>query len=183
MNDLRKSDFICGICNKILKEPIHLPCFCTICNEHLSDNTVKDGLIKCEPCGDDFVVKDIKIKENKLSKKVLAAENHLTNQEKAAKKEIHEQINKFQKLFEQLKNDTKNFEINCHEHFAEIQRQIDLQREELKATIDEIAMELINQTKETEDIYRQKQKEIQNIREFDIEMEKQDVENHFRKVD
>jgi hypothetical protein len=52
-------------------------------------------------------------------------------------------------------NDAKNFDVNCHEHFAEI-KQIDLQREELKAKIDEIAMEMINKTKETEEIYRQR---------------------------
>ena len=42
---------------------------------------------------------------------------------------------------------------------------------------------MINKTKETEEIYRKKQKEFQSIREFDIEMEKQDLEDHFRKVD
>ena len=37
----------------------------------MSDNSVKDGLIKCEPCGDEFIVKDIPIKENKRLKNVL----------------------------------------------------------------------------------------------------------------
>jgi DNA-directed RNA polymerase subunit M/transcription elongation factor TFIIS len=86
MRSLNKLDFMCQICKKILTDPIHLPCFCTICNEHLSDKSVKDGLIKCEPCGDDFRVKDIKVKENKILKKVLAAERSFGNQEKEAKK-------------------------------------------------------------------------------------------------
>ena len=43
----------------------------------------------------------------------------------------------------------------CHEHFAEIKRQIDLQREELKVKIDDIAAEMMNKIKETEIIYRQ----------------------------
>ena len=69
MSSLKKSDFICRICHKILSDPINLPCHCVICSEHLSDSSVKDGLIKCEPCDDEFIVKDMKIKENTLLKK------------------------------------------------------------------------------------------------------------------
>ena len=106
MSDLKKAAFTCDICNKFLKDPIHLPCFCTICKHHLSDNSVKDGLIKCEPCGDEFIVKDITIKENKRLKNVLEAEDHLTNQEKETKKEIYDQIDQFQQIYEQFMNDS-----------------------------------------------------------------------------
>ena len=182
MSDLKKIAFTCGICNKILKDPIHLPCYCTICIEHFSDNSVKDGLIKCETCEDVFVVKGIIIKENKRLKKVLEAEHHLTNQEKEAKKEIHDQIEQFQQLYEQFMNNSTNFDMICHKHFAEIQRQIDLQREELKVKIDDLAAEMMNKIKETEKIYRQNFFDIQKIKIFDIDIERQDLENHFRDV-
>ncbi len=46
-----------------------------ICNENLSGNSVKDGWIKCEMCGNDLVVKNVKIKENNILKKLLIAKN------------------------------------------------------------------------------------------------------------
>jgi WD40 repeat protein len=182
MNTLNKSDVTCRICHMVLRDPIQLPCFCTICKEHISDNTVKDGLIKCDPCGDDFRVIDIKVKENTVLKKVLEAEHHLSNQEKEAKKEIHDKINQFHQLYDQFIDNSKNFDLICHEHFAEIQRLIDIQREELKAQIDEIALDMIKKTIETEQIYRNKFAEIQNIQEFDFEMERNSLENDFRSI-
>ena len=94
MSSFNKSGVTCEICKKILSDPINLPCHCVICKENLSDKSVKDGLIKCEPCGDEFIAKDVKIIENNLLKKLLANQDYLTYQEKEAKKEIHEQISK-----------------------------------------------------------------------------------------
>ena len=82
MNKLNKADFVCLICNKILNDPIDLPCDCgnsTICKKHLKDNSVKDGSIKCETCKEHFLVKDIKIKVNKFAKLFLDSEHHLSN--------------------------------------------------------------------------------------------------------
>jgi ribosomal protein L37AE/L43A len=73
---------------------------CTICHKHLKDGSVKNGLIKCETCKKEFLVKDIKIKENKFAKIVLDSEQHLSNEEKQVKSEIHDLLNKFQELNE-----------------------------------------------------------------------------------
>ena len=68
MSTFNQSDVTCQICKKILIYQIHLPYFCTICSIHLSDDSVKGGLIKCVSCGDEFPVKDIKIREKKILK-------------------------------------------------------------------------------------------------------------------
>ena len=49
-----------------------------------------------------------------------------------------------------LKYNHGNFELTVHERFVEIRRKIDTQREELKKKIDDIALEMIDQTKERE---------------------------------
>jgi hypothetical protein len=62
MDKRKKTDFQCFICNRILNSPIDLPCNCgncTICQKHLKDDSVKNGLIKCETCKKVFLVKDI----------------------------------------------------------------------------------------------------------------------------
>ena len=63
MEKLKKTDFACLICNKILNDHIQLPCYCTICHKHLKDGSVKDGQIKCATCKKDFMVKDMEIRD------------------------------------------------------------------------------------------------------------------------
>ena len=41
---------------------------------------------------------------------------------------------------------------------------------------------MINKAKETEEIYKQKFSKIQEIKVFDVEIERQDLEDHFRNV-
>ncbi len=132
MDNITKADFVCLICNNILKDPIHLPCYCTICHKHLTDGSVKNGLIKCEKCKKNFLVKDIEIIENNFAKIVLDAELHLSNCEKLMKRDIHVLFNKLQNLKDEF-SQNKEVELNCHEHFSELKRQIDVRREELKA--------------------------------------------------
>ncbi len=53
-------------------------------------------------------------------------------------------------LLKDFQSNQFNFEFNIHEHFVEMRRKIDYQREELKNKIDEIALNMIDQTKEKE---------------------------------
>ena len=88
-----KSEYQCQVCSKILKDPIHLPCHCTICNAHLTDGTAKDGHITCVECKDTFVVKDMDSKVNRWAKRILESEGHLSPEEKAAKSELQKLLN------------------------------------------------------------------------------------------
>ena len=182
MDKITKKELSCQICNKILKEPVHLPCHCTICQAHLTDDSVQDGLITCEPCGDEFVAKNIQIKANKLATLHLNAEHHLSDEEKMLKNDIDNLIAEFQQLYDQLKREKTQLGINCHEHFVEIRRQIDIHREELKEKIDQIALEMIEKTKEQEEVFKQKLNEAQCGNEFNVGNERERLEEEFRNL-
>ena len=183
MVNFRKSELQCQLCSKILKDPVNLPCQCTICHGHLKDGSVKDGLIKCEPCGDNFVVKDIHLKVNTLAKRILDAEGHLSPQEKNIKSKIQKLLNELQQLNDQIHQEQTAFEVNSYDHFAEIKRKLDLQREELKNKIDEIYLAMISQVEKHETFYKQKLDENRCFQEFNAEKETKNFEDEFRKVD
>ena len=94
MTNVSKSDLKCQLCSKILKDPVNLPCYCTICHAHLTDGSAKDGRITCVECKDTFVVKDIQLKVNKHAKFILDNEAHLSPEEKAAKSETQKLLNR-----------------------------------------------------------------------------------------
>ena len=178
-----KSEYQCQVCSKILKDPIHLPCHCTICHAHLTDGTAKDGRITCVECKDTFVVKDMDSKVNRWAKRILESEGHLSPEEKAAKSELQKLLNEFQQLYNKLQQEHAIFEVGSHDHFAEIKRQIDLQREELKEKIDEIYFDMISKVEQHEAFYKQKMNETRCFQEFNAEKETETFEEEFRKVD
>ena len=82
MEIVNKSDLICPICNKLLSEPIQLPCFCTICHAHLTDKYVKDGVITCVTCSEEFLVDRVRYKVNKLAKILLESDEDVAEKTK-----------------------------------------------------------------------------------------------------
>ena len=80
---------------------------------------------------------------NKFAKIVVNHEQHLSDEEKQVKSEILILLNKFHQLNEELLENRQEAEFNCHEHFSELKRQIDIHREQLKSKVDEIALEMI----------------------------------------
>ena len=57
-------------------------------------------------------------------------------------------------LNEQLKELKNIFDLDCHNHFQEIRRKIELQREELKNQIDKISLTMIDELKAIEESNR-----------------------------
>ena len=183
MSNVNKSALQCHLCSKILKDPVNLPCQCTICHNHLKDDSVKDGILTCVECGDKFVVKDMQLKVNKLAKRILDAENHLSPEEKDAKTEMQLLLNEFQQLYDKLQQEQTEFEVSSYDHFAEIKRKLDLQREELKQKIDEIYLTLISKVEKHEAFYKQKLDKTRCFKEFNAEKELENFEEEFRIVD
>ena len=101
----KKAELLCSICNKIVREPIYLPCHCTICDIHLTDTSVQNGLIPCVTCGDKFVVKSIEYKVNKLAKCILDKEEHLSSEEKIIKSAINSVFAQFTQLYDIFKQE------------------------------------------------------------------------------
>ena len=180
MVNFSKLDLLCQICNNVLKDPVNLPCQCTICHAHLK--TAKDGLISCETCGEEFVVRNIECKVNKLAKKALDAEDHLSPEEKELKRVINKMLLEFQQLRDQLNQEQNKFELKSHDHFAEIKNKIDIQREQLKDKIEVIYLAMIKQVEQHETFYKQKLEESRRIKEFDLISEKESLDDEFRKM-
>ena len=183
MLNLKKAELLCNICGNILKDPINLPCFCMICHKHLKDDTVKNGLIKCLPCNDEFLATNIKVKFNRLAKINLEAEDYLSPDEKQTKREINDLLAQFQELCSRFRKEQDNCELNSHKKFAEIKRCIDIQREELKVKIDEFALAMIKQIEDYEVTFKQKLTATRNFKDFKLEEEKESLEAEFRKLE
>jgi WD40 repeat protein len=136
----------CNLCEKFLKYPVSLPCGCCVCKEHF---LVKAKAIKCRKCNKKFSISGL-YKLNETANKILEENLHLTEIEKSTKKSLTKMIADLDKLIKEFKSIEPSFEINIHEYFIEIRRKIDLHREKLKEKIDEIAMTMIDLTKEKE---------------------------------
>ena len=175
----KKSDLACSICHMIIHDPIDFPCHCTICHKHLKDDSVKDGLITCVNCDEEFVVKDLKYKANRYVKTILDSEDYLSDEEKSIKRNLYTLTYQFEELYFQFKQEHSAFELNSHEHFAEIKRQLDIHREALKEKIDEIYMAMIKQAEENEQIFKRKL----NVNEFDADKERERLDETFRNVE
>ena len=155
-----KSNLTCSLCSKIFKTPIKLPCNDTICELHLSEpNVVEYEKIRCAKCDQEFKVGDIELVLNEDIQKLLENEEHLTKDEKKQKKSLEKSFEKFQILYEEFIQIRNSLETECHDKFQEIRRKIDLRREELKAKIDQISLEMIEKTKLFEAAYQESIKE------------------------
>ena len=179
----RKSELICNICKLILKDPVSLPCLHAICVEHLRDGTAKNGSIRCLKCEKDFDVPGSGFAANSALVNFLASESHLSNEEKTTKRAIQDLINQMEE-FQHIVITSKmpEIELSTFDHFTEIRRQIDMQREKLKAKIDEIALKLIAQVKERENAYKLKvQQTISPIIKLYIQQMSQTLSLEFRK--
>ena len=67
-----------------------------------------------------------------LAEKLLANDTHLSDEEKAIKRAIIEMIQQLEKLQNGAILKQNHVEVTSFDHFTEIRRQIDIQREELK---------------------------------------------------
>ena len=177
------SKFICNICKLVLSsKPISLPCSSIVCNEHLQDGTAKDGLIRCLKCDQEFVVPQNGFPLHEMTSNMLKNDEHLNNVEKTLKQAIQELTLKLDQLLDEFKRKHSDLERKSFDHFSEIRRQINIQREELKVKIDEIAVKLIGQVNEKEKAHNLKAKNsfLEAITAVDIEKDRKRIVNGFR---
>jgi hypothetical protein len=149
-----KTNLTCSYCSQLYKNPIELPCLHTICSEHLAEkNVLKQNRISCVKCKLDTPVKENNFRPSRFLKRLLDDQVHLSSGEKLLKQKIEDSIRQFHQMYEDLISSKISLDIDCHSHFQEIRRQIDLQRESLKVKIDDIALIMIQKTNETEKLF------------------------------
>jgi hypothetical protein len=147
----RKADWTCSYCSKIFRDPIELPCQDSICRQHLLElQVVNEDKIKCNDCKQEFGVKENKFKSMKKFTKLIESESYLSDEEIKLKHELEESIGKFYDAFNQNKS---KLESVVFDHFEEMRVQINEHRDKLKEKIDEIALKLIEETTNHEEIY------------------------------
>jgi hypothetical protein len=153
MNQL-KSMLTCSYCSRIFKDPIELPCTHSICREHLTEDSVRKSIkIKCAECNEEFKIKENEFKSCHLVKQLLDSKCYLNEEEKSLKQKIEELFRNVHEMCDQFEITKNTFDSDCHNHFQEIRRQIDLHREKLIEKIDIIYMEMIDRTKACEASY------------------------------
>ena len=121
------------MCKMITINPITFSCECFACNVHLSNHFVKDGKIKCPECNEEFKVmyKGEFKAPNKIFKNTINKELYLSEHEREAKKSFHSFLDQFEQKYEILIAEAQSYETENYDHFAELRRQMDLQKEVL----------------------------------------------------
>jgi len=134
-----ESALICRFknCNKFFKDPILLPCYESICNNHLKD--IKEDKFNCVFCKKDHQIPENGFLLQKSLIDILNLNFHLTDQGKEAKKVLKE-LEKCIEDIEMINNDPENY---IFEYFLNIRNKIDLERERLKLSIDMISDQLM----------------------------------------
>jgi hypothetical protein len=112
-------------------------------------------MITC--CDQGFNVKEINIVENKQIRAKL--DSILT---KEAKQDILDLINECQKLYHQLTLERNAQEVVNYDHFQEVRRLIDLQKEELIKSISDIANEMKNESKKCQKVCKEQSEHLES---------------------
>ena len=148
-----KSLMTCNICKLVLSSStISLPCLHAIFCEHLQDDTIKNGSIQCLDCEKEFDVPQNRFPSHKMASNIQAENMHLSDKEKQLEQSIKDTIQQLKELSTGLKEKHSNLEIITFDHFSEVKRQIDIQRERLTNKNDELQAKLLDFDHFIEDI-------------------------------
>ena len=179
-----KANWTCSYCSKILKDPIELPCEDIICRQHLKEkDVVKQNKIKCVKCKESFPIKGLEFKSNKTLKQLIEDKSYLSEEEINLKKNLEESIRKFFGFYDEFILNKSKVDTDVFNHFQELRFQIDEHRERLKEKIDDVALEMIEQTKKCEAEYLKSLKEnllssFGDSKSLDKDLE--EIEEYFR---
>jgi hypothetical protein len=161
-----------------------LPCDDNICRQHLKEkDSVKQNAIKCVKCKENFPIKGHEFKSNKTLKQLIEDKSYLSEDEINLKQNLEESIRKFFGFYDDFIQNRTKVDMDVFNHFQELRFQIDEHRERLKAKIDDVALEMIEQTKKCEAEYLKSLKE-NLLSSFDesksLDKELEEIEEYFR---
>ena len=147
-----KSDFVCSICFKILKNPISFLCGCTVCGDHLHDKEVlATSKIECKKFHIAYSVKEsASIKPNKALANLLKQGMHLSCEEKSLKLNTEQALSELNSICEEFREKSNLLDVEVCDYLVELRRKIEIRREEAKERIDALFMEITDLTKQVE---------------------------------
>jgi len=179
-----KLDYACKFCNKILKDPVVLPCGISICSEHTKN--LDNDCIECKFCSSTKHNVPHKgfSKNIDLKNQIEILNAHLSEDElkrKNAFRLIYEQLDE---MFDDFNVKVNEFEYFTHEHFAELECQIELRRENLKIRVDDLSQELLEMVREKRKLFVAKSKriDVDDLRKLH-EREECEMNEHFLQLE
>jgi hypothetical protein len=102
-----------------------------MCNDH--GNNVKS--IKCPSCREEHQVPQEGFRTSRLAKKLLDDEAYLNKEQKSIKRSMTETAFNLEKILADFASIHSNHECHSFDKFADIQREMDIHREELKMSV------------------------------------------------
>jgi WD40 repeat protein len=179
-----KSDFTCKTCNKILWDPISIPCTCnTMCKIHVDNLNVKQKVssITCQFCKKKFDIPKDGFPENKMVKSLIEREIHLSDDEKALKESLGKCFIDMDRLLNAFKAKTAEIQAIQTDHFVNVRKSIDTRRESLIQKINQLSEETIKKVNESEEKLKKlvAENNVGNV-ESDIQKESQNLFELFR---
>lgn len=163
----------CLICREILKQPVILPCGCSVCQKHENEKKSTNEKIKCPKC-----LTEYDIPENGFIKNSIVAsliEQKLDKLDRAAEHKIaFESLNDLKQLVEELKRFEDNPELERHRLIDDLKSKIEFRRDEDKKRIDDEATVLIEQLDEYKKTHKTT-RDQQNRESFALSKEANDL--------
>jgi len=146
-----KEDLTCKYCIDIYQNPVTLTC-CgdNICKQHVEEflSNNQTNKFSCPLCNEENSNQSLKV--NKFMQKMVKTELHkfkINFKHKETLENLKIEIERLAGLL----NDPENF---IYEEMNELKRQVDLDREELKSKIDELADDIIQQLESYEQKFK-----------------------------
>jgi len=141
-----KATFDCDLCNKLLVDPVVMPCDNTICKTHL-DKLITNGSNEkstfiCEICQEDHHIPKKGFIINKRLQKQLRLELNALKVSPVFDQCMKE-IDDAKENVDKIGLLEKNAENYIYDYFEGVKRQVDIRREDLKFKIDKYSDEMI----------------------------------------
>ena len=190
-----KSCLKCALCNKLLDDPIILPCGELICSIHTNDViyenedelVIKDSIsdvsqskFKCLLCESEHVQPQGGFQHVKAIQNILRLKTNNINCTKFT--ECKNIIGELQEQVCLGENVIKDAEFFIHEYFGAIKKQVNLQRETLKNSIDIYYETIIEKVESSENDCYKISKDIENESDK-LNVSKKELEEIIRELD
>ena len=141
-----KATLDCDLCNKLLVDPVVMPCDGTLCKTHLDKLIANDPNEKstfiCEICQEDHLIPKKGFMINNRLQKLLRLELNALKMSPVfdqCRKEIEDAKENVVKI-EFLEKNAENY---IYDYFEDVKRQVDIRREDLKFKIDTYSDQII----------------------------------------
>ena len=129
-----KANFVCGICAKILKKPMSVPCNCSqICKEHV-DYEIKNKKtsMTCATCKESYDIPENGFLEMKKIRDSIEKNYHLSEDEKKAFDHLNRNLNEIANLYTiQFQAKLTELPTKISDHFKDMRRKVYIRRETL----------------------------------------------------